>query len=367
MAVPNRMVVMGAVHEDSVQLAQVRHQVAASYERNGHLTPTTAAAAAATTTIGGNAHLMVVNASGHRGFVARLLHDDTPPEHIFLFVADDDTILSVQDRLLLVHSLGAREVHVRAPPSWPTMIQLCAWARERWQHGRLCLSQNRGIIFEIKSRIPIALYDRPLRIPVQHAQIVGGIGTLLHGRVETGSIHAGNRITIAPMMFQTEAHTPWDQQQQQQQQSSGLLSRRRFLRAGDVALCWLRPLRRVCLEPASLYGPVLGRFAMFTRPLRGDADRRRYQLGNGTVVATYVLRDHYTKLVRVGGWASSDTIIDLPCVTPDRLLEALDPWLIPDLARMVVDYVHDPFHIHLAAFLPGMLGWSSSDTAWLHD
>ena len=48
------------------------------------------------------------------------------------------------------------------------------------------------------------LIKRPLRIPIRDVFRIGGIGTVPVGRVETGTLKAGMRVTIAPYNLTTE-------------------------------------------------------------------------------------------------------------------------------------------------------------------
>merc|ERR1712079_228271 len=53
-------------------------------------------------------------------------------------------------------------------------------------------------------RPPKRPVDKPLRLPLQDVYKIGGIGTVLVGRVETGQLKAGMVVTFAPMNVTTE-------------------------------------------------------------------------------------------------------------------------------------------------------------------
>ena len=46
--------------------------------------------------------------------------------------------------------------------------------------------------------------NKPLRVPIQDVYKVGGVGTVVVGRVETGVIRVGTTVTVAPVGLITE-------------------------------------------------------------------------------------------------------------------------------------------------------------------
>ena len=52
--------------------------------------------------------------------------------------------------------------------------------------------------------VPIPPLNKPLRLPLQDVFKIGGIGTVLVGRVETGILKSGMMVSLAPSNIVTE-------------------------------------------------------------------------------------------------------------------------------------------------------------------
>ncbi|CAI6225839.1 unnamed protein product [Periconia digitata] len=201
-------------------------------------------------------HVTVIDAPGHRDFVKNMITGTSQADCAILVIAagTDEFEAGIskngqtREHSLLAYTLGVRQVIVavnkmdttewsehryldivketslfmkkvgfnpRRIPFVPisgfngdNMIEEssnCPWYKG-WQidiRGGTC--KGKTLVDAIDAmESPARLFDKPLRLPLQDVYMIGGIGTVPVGRVETGVIKPGMIVTFAPAGVTTE-------------------------------------------------------------------------------------------------------------------------------------------------------------------
>jgi len=177
--------------------------------------------------------ITIIDAPGHRDFVKNMITGASQADAAVLVVAADDGVQEqTKEHAALLKALGIRQIIVAI-----NKMDKVNYDQKRFEEVKQQVLKLLGMLGyqegkQIKAIIPIAAYygdnvvkksdkmpwyngptlyeafdlleppempvDKPLRIPIQDAYSIKGVGTVLVGRVETGKLKPGDKIIVLP-------------------------------------------------------------------------------------------------------------------------------------------------------------------------